>query len=151
MKTRRAANERISALFKLDLPFKQRNLCLLGLRRAPSGVCGQGQAEKQQIHTAFHQGSSPTPASKLTQAGKRQQSTGLMGPSCSKCHYDPCLFSWCESGQSDLSGNLGFLCFFILLNIFIFLYVWVFCPHVCQGATYMLGTHGGQKQDLCFF
>lgn len=83
MKTGRAANERISALFKLDLPFKQGNLCLLGLLRAPSGVYGQGQAEKQQIHTAFHQGFSPTQASKWTQARKT-------GPSCSKRRDDPC-------------------------------------------------------------
>lgn len=83
MKTGRAANERISALFKLDLPFKQGNLCLLGLLRAPSGVYGQGQAEKQQIHTAFHQGFSPTQAFKSTQARKT-------GPSCPKRRDDPC-------------------------------------------------------------
>jgi hypothetical protein len=46
MKTWRAANGRISALFKLGLPFKQRNLCLLGLLRAPSGVCSQGQGRE---------------------------------------------------------------------------------------------------------
>lgn len=80
MKTRRAANERISALFKLDFPSKQGNLCLLGLLRAPSGVYSQGQAEQQQhILAVFHQGLSPTPVSKSIQAGKSQESTGPWG------------------------------------------------------------------------
>lgn len=115
MKTGRAANERISALFKLDLPFKQGNLCLLGLLRAPSGVYDQGEAADSYCissgalpYTGFQIDPSPEDGTLVFRASWRSLFVLLV---------------WIWS-QSDLSGNLGFLCF---------LFYWTFL------SSYMYG------------
>lgn len=64
MRTQRAANERIRALLKLDLSFKQQSHCLLGLLEAPSEVSSQGRwcSQKRRNISCISANASCTPA-----------------------------------------------------------------------------------------
>ena len=105
MKTWRAAKERIRALLKLDLSFKQGSHCLLGLLRAPSEVSSQGRQFGQKKGNALcisARTSSGTPST-----SRSGNSSGRGGFTVSTASKVPCLLP--RLGF----GGLGVLfCFF---------------------------------------